>query len=257
MPPAGFAGLLSAVSIIFFAYIGFENLVNLSEEVKNPKKTLPKALVISLIISTILYMLVSVASVEILGAENLAKSKAPLTEVVTKAIPNASLLMSVIALFATGNTVLIILIVVSRIFYGMSCQHSLPKICSSLGKRGTPYVSIILVGFVTGVFAILGNLKFIASVTDLGVFIAYFFVNLALIKLRYKKGYSAGFKSPSIGKFPILALFGLLTSVLLFFYYDLYVWGLEIVAIVIGIIIYKGFKKNNRYKFKSSKRFST
>ncbi len=256
MPAAGFAGLMSAVSIIFFAYIGFENLANLSEEVKNPRKTLPKALVISLIISTILYILVSVASVEILGAEKLAASKAPLTEVVTKAIPNASLLMSIIALFATGNTVLIILIVVSRILYGMSNQHSLPKFCSAVGKRGTPYVAIALVGIVTALFAALGNLKLIASVTDLGVFIAYFFVNLALIKLRYKKGYiGSGFRSPSIGRFPILALFGLITSVILFFYFDLYVWFLELLSIVLGFIIYRAFKRNQKYKL--SKRFST
>ena len=109
LPQSGFSGILSAVAIIFFAYLGFEDIANVSEEVKNAKKIVPKALVFALIISTLLYMLVSISSIGVLGWEALSESKAPLSDVVGKAIPNASVIMSIIALFATSNTVLILL----------------------------------------------------------------------------------------------------------------------------------------------------
>lgn len=243
LPPAGFAGLMSAVALIFFAYIGFESIVNLSEEVKHAKSIVPKALIISIAISTILYILVSISAVGILGSDALSKSKAPLTEAVSKSIPDATLLMSIIALFATGNTVLISMIVVSRILYGMARQNSLPKACSKIGRTGTPYMSVFIVGLITAAFAYFGNLKFIASVTDLGIFIVYFFVNLALIRLRYTKGYRPRFKSPGIGRFPILAFIGLLASLLMFFYFELNVWLLEMGVIAAGLTIFFVFRK--------------
>lgn len=245
LPPTGFAGLMSAVALIFFAYIGFESIVNLSEEVKHAKTIIPKALIISIAISTILYILVSISAVGILGSDALSRSKAPLTEAVGKSIPDATLLMSIIALFATGNTVLISMIVVSRIFYGMARQNSLPKICSKIGRTGTPYFSIVAVGIITAIFAYLGNLKFIASVTDLGIFIVYFFVNLTVIKLRYKKGYMPHFKSPSIGDFPLFAAIGLAASFIMFFYFELSVWLSEIVIILAGLSIFWVFKNRN------------
>ncbi len=242
LPQTGFAGLLSAVALIFFAYIGFESIVNLSEEVKHAKSIVPKALVISIVISTILYILVSISAVGILGSDALSKSKAPLTEAVGKAIPDATLLMSVIALFATGNTVLISMIVVSRILYGMSRQRTLPKTFSKVGKTGIPHFSVILVGIITALFAYTGNLKFVASVTDLGIFIVYFFVNLALIKLRYTKGYKPRFKSPGIGRFPVFAVIGLLASFVMFFYFELNVWLLEIGVILVGLFLFLIFR---------------
>ena len=251
MPEIGFAGIFSAVAVIFFAYIGFEGIVNLSEEVKNAKKIVPKALVISLVISTVLYILVSISAIGMVGADKLASSKAPLTEAVAHAFPGAGLLMSIIALFATGNTVLIIMIVTSRIFYGISNQHSLPSACSIVGRTGTPYISVILIGIVTTVFAFLGDLKLVASMTDLAIFIAYFFVNLALIKLRYTKGFFSHFRGPSIGRFPVLAFLGLITSFLMFLYFDFFVWLITLGIIGLGLLIF-GLVKLVQYLTKKS-----
>ncbi|MBI2668155.1 amino acid permease [Candidatus Woesearchaeota archaeon] len=243
LPKTGFTGILSAVALIFFAYLGFEDIANVSEEVKNARKIVPKALVFALIISTILYMLVSISSIGVLGWEALSASKAPLADVVGKAIPNASILMSIIALFATSNTVLILLIVGSRILYGISSQGDLPKFCSVIGKRGTPYYSVFIIMALVSLAILIGNIGRIAMLTDLSIFMAFFFVNASLIKLRYSKGYKPKFKSPSIGNFPILAVLGALSSLYMLFHFNKEEWLMELGFVIVGLIVFYLFKK--------------
>lgn len=242
---SGITGILSATGLIFFAYIGFEELVNLSEETKNASRVIPKALVLSLIISTILYILVSLSAVGILGADALASSKAPLVEVVSKAIPSSitTWSMSLIALFSTSNTVLVILIVASRMLYGLSCNNAMPGICKTTGARGTPYISIIIVMVITLLSLLIGGIKTIASLTDIGIFIVYIFVNFALIRLRYSaKNIERKFKSPvNIGKFPLLALFGILTVLVMLFHFELKLLLFEFIIIIAGLLFYYGF----------------
>lgn len=222
--PMGFGGVITATALIFFAYIGFENVANMSEEAKNPKQVIPKALVLSIIISTVLYILVSVASVSVLGWENLARSDAPLTDAVSKALPHAGPVMSLIALFATSNTVLIMLIVGSRILYGISNDNSLPKFISKVGSNGTPYnaILIICVAAISALF--MGDIEVIAMITNLGTFAVYFFVNMSLIKLRYTEPkLDRSFRAPlNIGRFPILAFFGAISCLAMIYFILLY-----------------------------------
>ncbi len=247
MPETGFAGIFAAVGLIFFAYIGFEDMANMAEEVKNPKKTIPKALVISITITTILYILVSIFAVSSVGWETLSKSDAPLTTIAEKGLgQNGVILMSVIALFATANTVLIILIVVSRILYGLSCQRVLSKKCSVVGNRGTPHFSILLVCIVTIGFALIGNIKTVASLTDVGIFIVYIAINASLIKIRLseKKASKKHFRSPvNIGRFPLLALFGLLSAGFMLFYFEPLLLAGVLIVIAAGLCVYKVFNR--------------
>ncbi|MBI2075836.1 MAG: amino acid permease [Candidatus Aenigmarchaeota archaeon] len=243
--PLGISGILSATALIFFAYIGFEELVNLAEETKNASKVLPKALVLALGISTLFYILVSVSSVSILGAEALAKSSAPLTDVVSKFMPQAGLLMTLIALFATSNTVLVILIVASRMIYGLTCNNTLPSVFSRVGKRRTPYVAVVTVMILSLAFLLIGGIKTIALLTDIGIFVIYIFVNAALIRLRYKMpDIKRTFRSPAnIGKFPVLALLGILSSGLMLLHFEPVLILYEIVVVSIGLTFYKIFTK--------------
>ena len=204
---------------MFFAYIGFEDIANIAEETKNPRKIIPKALVLVLIISTILYILVAISSVSVIGWEKLAASEAPLTDVVSEAIPSAAIFMSLIALFATSNTVLIVLIVMSRMFYGISRDHSLPSIFSRIGKRGTPYVSVFLVMIIAMLALLIGNIETIAMITVFAIFIVYLFVNLSLIKLRYTNKKKRLFRTPvNIGRFPVLAFLGVISCLSMLFF---------------------------------------
>ncbi|MEM3078327.1 MAG: amino acid permease, partial [Nitrososphaerales archaeon] len=125
--PLGFRGIVSGAALIFFAFIGFESLAKMGEETKDPERTIPRALIIALIISTLLYVLVALSVVSIIPYGQLASSTSPLADVALKVQgPQAYLILSIIALFATSNTVLIILISTSRIAYGMARESSLP-----------------------------------------------------------------------------------------------------------------------------------
>ncbi|MBI4896465.1 MAG: amino acid permease, partial [Candidatus Aenigmarchaeota archaeon] len=234
----GIAGIFSATALIFFAYIGFEELVNFSEETKNASKVIPKALVLSLAISTLLYILISVSSISLLGAEKLAASSAPLTEVMTSVIPHAGVLMTLIALFATSNTVLAILIAVSRMLYGLARNNIFPAFCAKTGVRKTPYVSVFIVGLLALAFLLIGGIKTIALLTDVGIFIVYVFINASVIFLRYHQPRAKRtFRTPfSIGWLPVLPLLGIVSALLMLLHFDpiliLYEFGVAAVGVL-------------------------
>ncbi len=258
----GLMGIIGALALMFFAYLGFENTANISEEAKNPRKVVPKALLLALAISTVLYILVSVSAVSVLGWEELSQSEAPLTEVIAEVIPGAGILMSFIALFAMSNTVLITLIVMSRILYGVSCQHSLPKCLSNIHKkRRTPYIAVFIVmlfaslPFMISVFVSLVMhidpihlLKNLGLFTDVGIFIAYMFVNLSLIAMRFKRpSAKRPFKVPmNIGRFPVIAFLGALSCFMMlsyFAYFKTFLVMLEIIVIFAGVAVYKFYNR--------------
>lgn len=245
MPAGGLSTIIAGTGVIFFAYLGFEEMVNFSEETKNAHKIVPKAIVLALIISTILYILVSISAVTIVGAEALATSKAPLTTVVEKVVPQAGFAFSLIALFATANTVLIALIVASRMLYGLSSNSTIPKAFGTIGKKNTPYASVLLVMVVSAGILALSNIKTIAQLTDLGIFLVYTFVNLALIKLRYSMpNAKRRFRTPlNIGKFPVLPLLGIVTSIGVIIHFESVLLLYELVIILAGFLVYEAYSK--------------
>lgn len=242
LPESGIAGIMGAIGVIFFAYIGFENIANLAEEVKESRRNIPLALIISLIISTILYILVSVAAVAEVGAQALSESDAPLTMVVARGLGGYASILSLIALFATGNTVLIFLIAASRILYGMSKGKSLPKFLSKTDSHGTPMYSILATGLLAAIISLSGDIKTIAQLTDLGVFLAYAAVNAALIALAGKK-MKRPFISPRIAGMPVLAWLGIASSLFMLLAFELNLWLVQILVILAGLVFYKISKK--------------
>ncbi len=248
MPSAGIAGVFTAAALIFFAYLGFEDIVIMSEETKNAKKIVPKALLLALTISTILYILVAFSSLSVLTPEELSSSDAPLTHVVDKAVPRASFLMSFIALFATANTVLILLIVMSRMFCGISREHSFPRIFARIGNKSTPYISVFLIMFLALGSLLIGGIETVAMLTNVGVFVSFIFVNLSLIFLRYKKpNIKRQFKVPiNIGRFPVLAFLGVVSSLGMLFYIgyiDFQLLLFETAVILLVIAVFKVFNR--------------
>jgi APA family basic amino acid/polyamine antiporter len=210
--PGGVSGVLGAVAIIFFAYLGFEELANMGEEVKEPKKNIPRAILWAIAITTIIYILVAVAAVTLLPPQQLGTSSAPLADAAGQVLGgNGGLLLSVIALFATSNTVLIMLIVNSRIIYGMAKQGSLPgKLAEVSEKRRTPWAAVLCTLAFTLVFCLFRDIRTVAELTNFGIFIVFAFVNLSLIKLRFERNPHRGqFRAPiNIGRFPVLAGLG-------------------------------------------------
>ncbi|HLD81107.1 MAG TPA: APC family permease [archaeon] len=243
---AGLPGILAATAIIFFAYLGFEDVVNVSEETRNARKVVPKALVISIVVSTALYILVALSAVNVLGWERLAESKAPLTEVVSAVIPNTDFVFSLIALFATANTSLVLLIVASRVIYGMSKDNALPGIFSRIGSRGTPGHSVLLVALASVLLALSFDIKTVAGITDFSLFLVYASVNASLIMLRYSQPSAPrAFRTPlNAGKFPLLAFFGLVSSLFMLQYFEVFVVVMSLAVIAFGLALHYLLEKS-------------
>ena len=224
--PLGFSGVFTAAALIFFAYLGFEDIANIAEETKDPRKNIPMAMIISIVVTTLIYILVSLSVVSILPWNELAKSSAPLATVSSKALSGSSSLLSLIALFATGNTILIMLIVTSRMMYGMSRDGALPRILSKVHKkRRTPWVSVIITMLLVLIFTIaIGNLRSVAEIANFGVLLVFVTVNSSLIYLRYREpGMKRSFKVPiNVGKFPVLPFLGIIFSLLLMSHFSIF-----------------------------------
>jgi len=235
--PHGFSGVFEAAALIFFAYMGFEEIVKLSEETKNPERTVPKSLILALTGTIVLYILVAISSVSVVGWEQLSASNAPFAEVAFESLGNdAFVVISVIALFATANTVLLMLLAASRITYGMAESFGLPSIFSKIHPATrTPWAAILVIMAISIVFTLSSDIAFVASATNFILFLTFAVVNAALITLRYKEPQiTRPFKVPiNLGRTPILPVFGIITSVFLALQLD---WGAMSVGLVLVFV---------------------
>ena len=247
--PSGFTGIATAFVLVFFAFIGFEAIANISEEVKKPKKTLPRAIILSVAISGMIYILVSLAVVRVVNWEELGASSAPFALVAERALGSeAHILLSSIALFAITNTVLITLVTGSRIFYGMAREKVFPIILEKIHlKTKTPWIAIIVIMIASIVFTMIGDIVIVANIAVFAIVITFASVNLAVIVLRYTEpDIERKFKVPiNIGKFPILPLFGLGITAYMAFQFEITVILAEVVIVGIGVIFYKISKKKS------------
>lgn len=223
--PNGIVGILKSSFLIFFAYIGFESIVNVSEETEAASERIPKAIIVSIVFTTIIYILVGLSAVGLASWEALAESSSPLAMVAMEGWgPMAFTIISAIALFSTTNTVLIILISTSRIFYGVSKKqyHSLPDVFAKVHpKTRTPYLAIVAVMLLSMVFSLIGDVGIVAGLTNVFLLTVFLLVNASLLKIRYKKpDEKRGFKAPlNIGKFSVTAALGLVICLALVIFY--------------------------------------
>jgi len=251
--PNGITGIVLAFILIFFAFIGFEDMANVGEEVKRPKKTLPRAIILCILITGIIYVLVSLSVVRILNWEELGQSAAPLSDVAHKALGiEGRLTLSIIALFATASTVLITLVAGARILYGMARNRSLPFLLGKVhSKTKTPWIAVIGI-FVTAVaFAFIGDIVIVANITVFAIVITFAMVNLSVILLRYvQPEVERPFRVPvNIGKFPILPLFGLGATVYMAVQFELEIVAVGLAIIAAGVIFYLVFNRRiSKYK---------
>lgn len=247
----GIKGLLQAGVLIFFGYIGFEGITRLANETKQPEKTIPKAILISLVITTILYILVGLVAVSVVPWSDLAASKAPLALVAQQVFGERSFLaLSVIALFSTFNTSLAMLLSGSRIVYGMAEQHGLPHIFTKVNsKTKSPWVAIIGVVLASLLFLFIGDVATVANLTNFTIFVVFIIVNATVIYFRYKKPIDTGFKTPgSIGKLPILPVLGIVTTLFLLFNVSIQILIMGTILLVLGFILFHFLSTSEMFK---------
>jgi APA family basic amino acid/polyamine antiporter len=246
--PMGFDGVLLAASLIFFAYLGFEEIVNIAEETRRPRKVMPRAIIWAVIISTALYILTSVSVVSLVGWEFVSQSSAPLAEVAGTVLGDAGKhALSTIALFATGSVVLGLILVVSRMIWGMSRERALPKFLSKIHSRGTPLAAIVSVAIGSSIFVFLGDIGHVASVTSMGAIVIFIAVNGALIWLRFSKPkLHRPFRVPlNAGKFPLIGAAGVVIGLVMLVQFSLELLLTGAFVIFIGALVFLIYKRRD------------
>jgi len=227
----GVSGVLSAAALVFFAFIGFDEVITLAEETRDPTRTVPRALLLALGVSTALYMAVAVAAVSVLGAGALAASPRPLSDVMAHVLgAQGATVVAAIAVLTTTNTTLLALTAASRVMYGMAKAGAMPRSLGSVHPaRGTPIRAIIAVAVVSAAFAAVGDFTVIAAVTDFAVYVVFVAVNATVLILRHTRpDLPRPFATPgTIGSIPVLPILGLASVVLM-------MSRLEPFAIVLG-----------------------
>lgn len=229
---------ITGSALIIFAYFGFENMVNFAEETKNPEKTLPRAILLSICITTVIYVLVAFAAISLLPIDQLAQSKAPLSDAVFPISSKLAGALGGIALFATANTVLIALATTSRVLYGMAKNHAVPQVFAKVHKtKQTPWFSDVVICFFAILLLPLGRVEILASISSFAIMIAFLAVHVTLIVLRIQRPeQKRPFSVPlSIKKIPIFPVLGGIITVLLTLQFEttVYVFGAAFLIIII------------------------
>ncbi len=206
-------GIFAASLLAFFAFVGFEDMANVAEEVKDPVRTIPKAILLTLVLATMLYLGTSMTVLLVVPIGVLSTSAAPLALVFSNAPEVIKQGFSAVAIVATVNGVLIQMIMASRVIYGLADRDHLPKVLAIVPKATqTPVVATLLVVAIIVLLTQtieIGTLAERTSQIVLGVFVL---VNISLILLKMKPDEAAKhFRVPLV--VPIL---GVVTSALLF-----------------------------------------
>lgn len=229
---------LSSAALIIFAFFGFENTVNLIEETKKPERNVPLAILISLGISTTLYILVALAALAMMPPDELAQSNAVLKDAAMLASPKMAGALGGIALFSTANTALIALVTTSRILFGMASDKALPASLSKVTKKSrSPWIAAIAVLSVALLLIPIGQIEILASVSSFATMICFIAINLALVMLRLDQPDQARpFRVPlSIKKIPIFPTFGALLALVFCFQFEAIVYAIGFLLITIAI----------------------
>ncbi|OGJ79698.1 hypothetical protein A2412_01920 [Candidatus Peribacteria bacterium RIFOXYC1_FULL_58_8] len=196
VPPADMAvwpPILAGAFIAFYAFIGFEDMANIAEEVKDPHRNLPLGILLAVFTSTLLYCVIAVVAVLNLPAQELAATDAPLALLYERTTGSPPIIITFIGLFAIANGILVQVILGSRILYGLSRQRWLPGLLSRVHPtRHTPVVATVLVSILGIVFALWLPLVSLAELTSFTVLIVYAFVNAACVCVKIREPHPKG-----------------------------------------------------------------
>jgi APA family basic amino acid/polyamine antiporter len=244
----GFAGVLSGASIIFFAYIGFDEVITLAEETKDPHRTVPRALMLALAISTVLYVLVAIVAVSVLGAPTLSASSHPLTDVMRESLGGASVkIIGAVALATTANTTLIACAAASRMIYSMGDSGVISPKWATVHEKKSPRRATYAVITAALILSVVGGIELLAEATNALVYLMFLMVNVVVIILRRKQPDTPRpFKvSFSVSWFPVVPLLGIVATAVLSFQLEMKPVLVAIALLFAGMPIYL-FSRSHR-----------
>jgi len=227
--------VLGGAIIAYYSFVGFETSANVIEEVRNPRRSYPRALFASLITAGIVYVLVGLASAIALPPEDLVESSGPLLDVVAAAgVGVPAWLFSLIALVAVANGALLTMIMASRLTYGMSEQGLLPGVLGRvLPKRRTPWVAILVTTLIAMLLTLIGDLGLLAETVVLLLLFVFLSANVSVLVLRRDRVEHDHFRV-----WTVIPILGIASCILLLTQQSGVVWLFGAGLLVVGVALF-------------------
>lgn len=182
--PFGISGIAEAAALLFFAFTGYGRIATLAEEVVNPKKTIPKAIIVTIVTAILLYSVISVVAIGVIGTETMAESTSPL-QVAADALnsPAISSIITIGASTAMLGVLLSQILGISRVMLAMGRRSDLPPFFKRIHKRyRVPHIGILITGFIILLLTLIGSFEFIVRAATFTILLYYSITNIAAIK---------------------------------------------------------------------------
>ena len=242
--PYGLSGVMTGASIIFFAYIGFDQVSTAAEEVRDPQRTMPRGIIYSLLICTLLYIAVAGILTGMVPYQQLNNASPVAHAMIQVGLNWAATIISIGALAGLTTVLLVLIFGQSRIFFSMSRDGLLPRALSGVHPTfRTPYRSTLLVGVFVALLGAFTPIDVLAQLTNIGTLAAFVLVSLAVWRLRYTQpDLPRGFRVPWV---PVLPILSALASLFLIVSLP----GITIVRFVVwlavGLIVYFAYSRHH------------
>jgi basic amino acid/polyamine antiporter, APA family len=235
--PHGLRGISSAAAIIFFAYIGFDAVSTAAEETRNPQRDMPIAMMASLAICTVIYILTALVLTGLLRWDQLGTAEPLATAFSALGMNWAAGIISLGAVFATTSVLIVFQLGQPRIFFSMARDGLLPQWAAKVHpKYSTPHVTTILTGAFVAVFATLLNINEVVELTNIGTLFAFVLVSIGIIILRRTDpGRARPFKTPFV---PVVPALSVLMCGYLMMQLPQRTWERFFIWLAIGLLIY-------------------
>jgi APA family basic amino acid/polyamine antiporter len=236
--PNGFEGIASAAAILFFAYIGFDAVSTAAEETKNPKRDMPIAIIASLVVCTVIYIIVALVLTGMLPWRQLGTAEPLATAFSALGMGWPALIISLGAVFATTSVLLVFQYGQPRIFFSMARDGLLPPFAARVHPRfKTPHITTWITGIVVAVFSGIANINEVVELTNIGTLFAFLLVCVGITVLRYKDpGRPRGFRVP-LGAW-VVPMLGAASCIFLMVYLPPSSWWRFIGWLVLGMAVY-------------------
>ncbi len=241
--PFGVAGVLTATSLIYISFFGFEQISNAAEEIKNPERNVPRAILLSLLIPTIIYVLVVMVSVGIVDYRKLGGSGAPLVIIARSVLGSYGLFFVLVAgVMSTVSALNAAVLTTSRATYAIARDGFMPGLLARINARfRTPHWAIVATSALAIIIAAAGNVRFVAHLTNFCLLFALVIINLSVIMLRRRRPeLKRPFRIPFGYAIPVL---GITFNLIMMLFMDGITYLLGISYLAVGGLVYLAYAK--------------
>ena len=227
--PKGVIGTFEGAALIFFAYGGYARVTTVSEEVRDPNRTIPRAIILAITLSTILYVLIGVVSVGLVGSRRLEAAHSPLADAISvTGSSGAVLLVSLGAMIATASVLLMTILGVSRMTFAMARNGQFPAFLRQINKRfQTPHYAILITGVLSSIL-VFSDFSRLVAVGTFSLLFHHALVNLSAIRLQ-----------PRNRRYPVfVSAIGFLLCISLLAFLSQEAWTISLAGIFLGLILH-------------------